>query len=99
MIYFELYHGHPFGDATNPHPRLIGPTFKADRFVSTYGWPRLIIDGENEEFDHHENCICYDGVLYGDFAVTSEPPPEANLQPFDPSKATLPDQLRKEAQR
>ena len=93
MIYLELYHGRPIGASSNPHPRLIGPTFEVDRFVTTYGWPRLNIDGENEELEYYDDCIFYDGILYGDFAVSAEPPPDANLQPFKPGLCTIPAHL------
>tara|TARA_R110002020_G_scaffold303739_1_gene519178 strand:- start:180 stop:476 length:297 start_codon:yes stop_codon:yes gene_type:complete len=96
MIYLELFHGRPIGDDSNPHPRLIGPTFEADSFVSTYGWERLIIEGEGLELEWLDDCVYYDGILYGDFALSSEPPPDAKLQPYNPELTNKPNPQLKE---
>lgn len=97
MIYLELYRGRP-ADGLKDSPTgikwgCIGPTFEAEFFASTYGFPRI----ENHDLEYIEDCIYYDGVLYADFSISSEPEPDAYLQPFDPAKAIVPHQLRKEA--
>ena len=84
MIFLELHHGRPFGAESNPHPQLIGPTFEAECFLSTYGHHRLFLEEENYDVELIDGEIYYDGMFYGDFAVYSEPQPNANLQPYNP---------------
>lgn len=96
MIYLELYHGRPIGADSNPHPRLIGPTFEAECFLSTYGHQRIFFEEENHDVDLIDGEIYYDGILYGDFSVSAEPPPDANLQPYNPELTNKPNPQPKE---
>jgi len=100
-MYLKLFHGREHWDEQMEDWGFEGPIFVVKGFVhSTYN-AHLWVDhqgtGNGDELPYVGDCIHYDGKYYGDWSVFESeltPDIEAALEPFDPDKAIVPDEIR-----
>lgn len=100
MLFLELLHGRRIDPLTRKEEDLEdwgepGPVFEVDTLVrGTYSCT-LLFDRQGQEnmLKWHGDLLYYDGLFYGDFAVTMEALRSQGWRdrvvPFDPEKADL----------